>query len=82
MSHTETRIYDIRSGDTKEEREPTVGKWYCAASLDFDYDEEDNKQERVDYGVIAQYVGDGEFYDGDTDETRAMLYADWLIEQN
>lgn len=73
-------LFEIRKGDSLEAREPTVGKWYCACNYVEDLDSASGQRE--DYGILAEYVGGGEFYDGDSDETRAMRDADLLIEQN
>ena len=73
-------FFEIRKGDSLEVREPTVGKWYCACNYVEDLDSDSG--EREDHGILAEYVGGGEFYDGNSDETQNMGDADFLIEQN
>lgn len=73
-------FFEIRSGDSLEVREPTIGKWYCACNYIEDLDSASGVRE--DHGILAEYVGSGEFQDGDSDETQNMRAADFLIEQN
>lgn len=72
-------MFEIRSGNFAEIREPTVGKWYCAVEIVEDLDSTSGWGNSP--GVLAEYVGDGEFYDGDSDETQNMRYSDYLVEQ-
>lgn len=72
MQHT----YLIRELDgTEVEREPTLGKWYCG--MDRDHFGPGVHRD----GELAQYTGDGYFYDdGDGDDSDMSGY-DFLAEQ-
>jgi hypothetical protein len=67
------RTFDIRG---KGLCEPTVGTWYCAFTLAPDGTELS--------GALGEYVGDGEFYDDDSDVDLGpeMADAEFLVEQH
>lgn len=80
--------YLIRERDgSYVRREPTVGRWYCGFEADENYAEArvgctgpDGKEGWRD-GVIAEYVGDGRFYDDESENERDFGLYDWLAEQ-
>lgn len=68
------------------QREPTVGAWYCGFETDEQYAEAgvgstgpDGKLGWRD-GAIAEYAGDGQFYDEHDSECDFGRY-DWIAEQ-
>lgn len=55
---------------------PVEGKWYCAMNWN-------EGMAQYNGGSLAQYVGDGQFYDeDDTEHTREMRDADFIQEQH
>lgn len=54
--------------------EPVVGAWYCAMHWDA-------QMQQYNGGVLAEYVGDGQFFDDDTEYTGAMRDADYIQQQ-
>lgn len=67
-------IYRIKTNNSIVEAEPEVGAWYCGFETDLD-DGPDRD------GAIAQYVGEGQFYDEGAYEQTDMRYYDYLIKQ-
>jgi len=67
-------IYRIKTEDGIRETEPEIMAWYCGFETDID-DGPDRD------GAIAQYVGEGQFYDEGADEPTDMRYYDYLIKQ-
>jgi hypothetical protein len=60
-----------------EKVELVAGMWYVGVEV--------IDQEPPRYGVIAQYVGDGEFYDDDKydpQEVQMQRHYDYVLEQN
>jgi hypothetical protein len=60
---------------TMVEREPTVDKWYVGMIYDPTYP----RGYRDD--MIAQYIGNDEFYDEEDIDPTDMTYYDHLVEQ-
>lgn len=55
--------------------QPTIGEWYAA----YEWSEAlDNWQA----GAIAQYKGDGLWFDGEIDHTREFIWCDFIMPQN
>jgi hypothetical protein len=68
--NTEFRI----NSEDAEPTEPTTGTWYCAMDWNDDL-------EQFTGGTLAEYVGNGEFYDGDCELTYEMGCAMYLQQQ-
>lgn len=79
--------YLIReTNGTFTSREPTEGRWYCGFESNEQYEElgvgfigPNGKQGWMD-GAIAEYAGEGRFYD-ENDSERDFGRYDWIAEQ-
>jgi hypothetical protein len=78
--------YVIRERDGSfVQREPTVGRWYCGFEANEQYEAgigcigPNGKHGWMD-GAIAEYAGNGEFYDEADSEPDFGRY-DWIAEQ-
>jgi hypothetical protein len=77
-----TKLFRIKQTDGSiVEQEPIINGWYVGmgwmdCSLGAQISEHDNTDEA---GAIAQYVGDGEFYDDDSDTPIRMQDYDHIV---
>lgn len=76
---------DIRKADGSK-TELVAGMWYVGCNVKDDAPMIPAPNWHWGSGTIAQYVGDGEFYDDGPiepiDETRAMRRYDYLVESH
>lgn len=75
----ESLIYLIKQNDgTFIKEQPKVGGWYAGFLIRTDHHTD---EEYSSTGAIAQYVGDGQFFDEDDEDPTDMGYYDYIVYQ-
>lgn len=84
MNTYEIHEYSGRKYSCVEFKEPEVGQWYCGFERDYFKSYTDTFGFGVEPdrdGAIAQYLGDGIFYDDQADKETDMGDYDFLVKQ-